>query len=441
MKKLSKNIWIKDPIHGFLELNAGRDELYYELINSSSMQRLRRIKQLGTSFYIYPGAEHSRFTHALGTFFTARKTLDHFRGHGYIDERNYLSDLEMPVLASALLHDVGHLPFSHCFEPILNISHEIFTKGVIQGDTDINHILKAFDPELPEKIISLLEHSYPLPVGNAIISSQLDADRLDYICRDSYMTGANYGFLDINRIISVLAVQDNQLAVLEKGLGTIEEYLIARFYMYWEVYLHKTSRGMNLLLEKIFQRLKELARDNYSGAIFLEIIHDKRYGFLFRELNRVQCFEYIEDFLQIDDTDIYFILKKLSLEQDPVLRDLSQRFIERRLLKPVLVKNQEEKKGLKELVKAKGFRTEYYFLEDKPAKRIYHPNPIESAQNQGIKILMQDDNSLRDISEVSMIIAKLVKISYNQKEYVFVPDDVRTSFFQDRKKSIEKIEY
>lgn len=426
MKNGYRDIWIKDPIHGFLELDPVRDRLFLQLINSPSMQRLRRINQLGTSQFVYPGAEHSRFTHSLGTFYTAKKMLSHFYERGFVQKEKGTHEMERAILSAALLHDLGHWPFSHSFELVTNVPHERLTRAIIEGDTEINKFLTKEDKNLPGMIVSLLSHRFPISFGNAIISSQLDADRLDYICRDSYMTGANYGFLDLNRIISVLAIFDDQMVVLEKGLGTIEEYLLARFYMYWEVYYHKTSRGMTLLLGKIFQRAKEL----FSGSQ-LEIASTasgKRWDFLFQDQSKKEPASFIHDFLRIDDTDIFFLLKEFSNQRDEIIKDLAGRFLNRALFKPVMISDEKQKSVLKSLVLDNGLDPDYYFIEDERVKRIYTPKPFDLDGSQGIKIYSDSDKKIYDISEISMIIGKLGKIAYSQKKYVYIPGDVRDRF-------------
>ncbi len=421
-----KNLWIKDPIHGFIEFHHERDRLFLDLIDSQEMQRLRRIRQLGTLEYIYPGAEHSRFTHVLGTYATAKSMLKHFWERGLFSQNDVRETLEIPVLAAALLHDIGHGPFSHNFEMITGISHEAFSIAIIQGPSRIHDILHAYDSKLPAKVVDLLTHRFFWPVGNAIISSQLDADRLDYIVRDSYMTGANYGFLDLQRIISVLTIVEDQLAVLEKGLATIEEYLLARFYMYWDVYFHKTSRGMLILLERIFTRARQTAAHSkdFQKSDFLS----NRFSFLFEAIHADNLTAILPRFLDLDETDVYMLLKIFTAGEDPVLADLSRRFLYRNLFKPIPVTDQNIIENLRQELTEQGFDPEYYLLEDSAHRKIYTPNPIESSDDQGIKIFIPQEEQLKDLSEVSVIIGQLSNVDYNRKRYIYVPAEIRSHY-------------
>lgn len=422
MKQPAKNIWIKDPIHGFIELDSHKDALFLKLLDAPEIQRLKRIQQLGTIRQVYPAAEHSRFTHILGTYATAQNTLNHFRQRGFLNSDNFRDEIEIPILAAALLHDLGHGPFSHNFELLTGLNHEQLTKAIVEGDTHINEILQQHDPTLPQKIQQLLEHKFFLPLGNSMISSQLDVDRMDYICRDSYMTGANYGFLDLQRIISVLTIYNDELVVLEKGLGTIEEYLLARFYMYWEVYFHKTSTGMALLLQNIFERARELFAHQKSS--FLSRL-EHRFHFLFWPQKELTPEKILKPFLLLDDHDIYYLLKQFSQSQDPILADLSRRFLHRDLFKPVELNPSNDKSRIKQMLQKEGFDPHYYYIENVHQKNIYTPNPISSRDGQGIMVLKESEQRLCDISEASVVINKLIETSYPKREYVFVPQNIR----------------
>lgn len=429
INKFNKNIWIKDPIHGFLEFHHEKDKIFLELMDSPEMQRLRRIKQLGNLENIYPAAEHSRFTHVLGTYNTAKLAFKHFSERKLLPQKNFREELEIPVLAAALLHDIGHGPFSHNFEMLSGIPHEEFSKAIILGKTDINQILNKYDSSLPKKIVELLEHSFSWPVGNAMISSQLDMDRLDYICRDSYMTGANYGFLDIQRILSVLTVHQDQLAVLEKGVGTIEEYLLARFYMYWDVYFHKTSRGMTLMLAKILDRVRELID---SGDFGKQEMPEKRLHLLFQAMEKEKVNSYVDDFLKLDDTDIVYLLKKFQNHRDSILSDLCGRYLNRNLFKPLEYSHDQDMDKIRSILERKGLDSRYYLLSDSRERNIYTPNPIHSSYDKGIKVFVPGHDTLFDLSEVSVIIGQLSKLKYKQKKYLYLPEEIRQKILADK---------
>lgn len=197
----------KDPIHQYIYV---QDDVIWDLINTSEFQRLRRIKQLGTSFFTYHTAEHSRFSHSLGVYEVTRKIISQFERNQF---DGWPKQTRILALVTALLHDIGHGPFSHSIESVFNINHEEWTKKIVLGDTEINSVLKRYDKTLPGDVVRVLNKTYDKAIVIDIISSQLDADRMDYLLRDAYNTGVNYGTFDLERILRVLRPHNNKMVV------------------------------------------------------------------------------------------------------------------------------------------------------------------------------------------------------------------------------------
>ena len=215
--KLNKNEGFLDPVHGFINVEY---QVVYDLIHSKEVQRLKHVKQLGGTMQVFPTAEHSRFAHSLGTYEMARQMIELSSS---INE--YLSEEEkVTVLCAALLHDLGHGPFSHAFEMVNLIHHEKYTLQLIECDSEVNRILKSVSKDFPKLVASVINHTHPNKVLVQIVSSQIDADRLDYLSRDAYFTGTKYGFIEYKRIIRAMKVIDDKICFKESGLSSIENY-------------------------------------------------------------------------------------------------------------------------------------------------------------------------------------------------------------------------
>ena len=406
-------ISIKDPIHNFTKLNKKKDAIFIDLINTKEFQRLRRIKQLGLLFIVYPTAEHSRFSHSIGTFEVARKMLSFFLDSEYISKDEY-DERYIPLLASALLHDIGHGPFSHVFELFINKPHEEITKEIILGDTEVNQVLRNYNPRLPEEISKIFSYSYPKKYINNIISGQLDADRLDYITRDSYQTGVGFGTIDINRIISIIILKNDQLGIIEKGIGTVENYLLARHQMFWEVYLHKTGLILVELLKSCINRIKDLSISKPH-----ELFIPENLDFLIKPNLYT-----LKKYLELDDVDLTYFIKRLMKSDDIILSDLASRIIHRRLFKAIKNFNYKDLKRAKTIANSIGFDERYYVLECQSKKSIYEYGKRSDKVSNNDEILVYcKDGKVMKLSEYSQII-KSIQAHYH-KEYLFVPEEVR----------------
>jgi hypothetical protein len=335
---------IRDPVHGLISFSSSSDfeQLIWRLLNAAEFQRLRRIKQLGFSELVYPGATHTRFSHSVGVFHTARelvRVLCPLLGDEFLPERAEVA------VCGALLHDLGHGPFSHTFESALKSlgpkkKHEKWTTEIIRGDTEINQILHDHDPELLNSVATLLEEEHPADIYSSIVSSQFDADRLDYLRRDKMMTGTEQGGFDWAWILNNLEIEKlaisgagdedffevDGLILGSKGLQAAESYLLGRFHLYTQVYMHKTTRAAEKMLGALLERVARLVSSGTSEKTGLVPNHPiARY---FEEGNQT-----LENYLDLDDATIWGCLPQLELANDKVVAELAHRLRRRNLYK------------------------------------------------------------------------------------------------------------
>ncbi|MDR2976095.1 MAG: HD domain-containing protein, partial [Streptococcaceae bacterium] len=255
MAKLEKVF--RDPVHNFIEIE---NPIIYDLINTSEFQRLRRIKQLGTTVFTFHGAEHSRFSHCLGVYSIAKRITDRFT-HFFPDAWDPAEN--QVTQCAALLHDLGHGAYSHTFERLFDTDHEAITRDIITSpETEVNQVLRQVSPDFPEMVASVISHDYPNQQVVQLISSQIDADRMDYLLRDAYYTGAVYGEFDLTRILKSMIPLENGIAFRASGAPSVEDYVISRYQMYMQVYFHPASRGMEVLLSQLLKRAKFLFSEN-----------------------------------------------------------------------------------------------------------------------------------------------------------------------------------
>ena len=257
MQKTDEVKVMRDPIHGYIHVD---EQVIWDCINAKEFQRLRRIHQLGGDFQVYHTAEHTRFSHSLGVYEIVRRMV------GEIPHlKESLNEYEkVTAMLAGLLHDIGHGPFSHAFEGISALKHEEYTVKIILENSEIHHILEAVDPNLPKDVASIITYQHPKECMNQLVSGQLDADRMDYLLRDAYFTGTSYGNFDLERILRTIRMVDGRIVVKESGIHSVEDYIMARYHMYWQVYLHPVARSYEALLTVLFKRLKDLYRIDTS---------------------------------------------------------------------------------------------------------------------------------------------------------------------------------
>lgn len=313
---------INDPVYGFIKIP---EQDLMQIIEHPWFQRLRNIRQMGMAHLVYPGAVHTRFHHSLGACHLMGKALDELSLKNIsIEPKDYLA-----ARMAILLHDIGHGPFSHALENSLveGVSHEqisllIMKKLNLQMDGKLSQAMEIFDYQYPKKFL------------HQLVSSQLDVDRMDYLNRDSFYTGVSEGVIGYDRILQMLTVGNNELMVEEKGVHSVEKFIIARRLMYWQVYLHKAVLGAELLLVKILKRAKELAHAGHqlfttpSLAFFL--FHSRNQSSFEEDEN---C---LEQFCQLDDSDILTCIKEWTKDKDFILSKLCQMIQQRKLYKTQL---------------------------------------------------------------------------------------------------------
>ena len=310
---------INDPVFGFINIPKG---LLYDIVRHPLLQRLTRIKQVGLSSVVYPGAQHTRFQHSLGAFYLMSEAITQLASKG-----NFIFDSEAEaVQAAILLHDIGHGPFSHVLE-------DTIVKGIPHEEISLM-LMERMNKEVNGQLslaIQIFKDEYPKRFLHQLVSGQLDMDRLDYLRRDSFYTGVTEGNIGSARIIKMLDVADDRLVVESKGIYSIENFLMARRLMYWQVYLHKTSVAYEKMLISTLLRAKELA----SQGIEL-FASPALHFFLYNDITPTEFYsnpDCLENFIQLDDNDIWTALKVWSTHTDKVLSTLSMGMINRNIFK------------------------------------------------------------------------------------------------------------
>ena len=313
----------RDPVHDIIsfELSRPDEASLFRLVCTPAVQRLRRIRQLGLSFLVYHGAEHSRFSHSMGVCHLTRVIFDALYPAGSLEDR-------FAVSAAALLHDVGHGPCSHVIEGVSEVRHERISESVLlDPGTEVHTILKGWSEEMPQRVADILCGKGPDPVLNDMVSSQLDADRLDYILRDGHATGVKIGNFDLGRILGMLRRHETGLVLSERAIEAVEGYLMARFHMYKQVYLHKASRSAERMLQACILR----ARKVYESSSDLSgVLPQSPFGKLTTGTPLS-----VAEHLSMDDNDLWMAFKAWSRSDDPGLRELAHGLLNRKLYKVV----------------------------------------------------------------------------------------------------------
>ncbi len=311
-----------DPLHGAITLDSGDpvEALLTELIETAAFQRLRRIRQLGPASLTFHGAETSRFTHSLGVMAVARRAFDRLAAR-YEPLRSHRAT----VLCAALLHDIGHGPFSHTAEEVFGSRHEEWTVAIVEQLPEVRSLLDCFAPDLWQAIVQVYTHSHPVPCVWQMVSSQLDCDRIDYLMRDSYFTGASYGQLDLDRILLALAYDglSQQLVVERKGLAAIEHYLVVRSFMYAQIYNHPKNLAATWVLTQAFGRARELLQRGELEA------DPTVTAWLKGPMDELPLASYLAG----DDIVFTYHLQRWQSHPDSTLADFCRRYLNRRLLK------------------------------------------------------------------------------------------------------------
>jgi len=407
---------LNDPVHGFINVLSGN---LFDIIEHPYFQRLRRIKQLGLTYFVYPGALHTRFHHALGATHLMTQAIDVLRQKG-----EHVSDDEaISVQYAILLHDIGHGPFSHALEHtiIKDLSHEILSSYLMN---EFNELLNG----KLEDAIRIFKNQYPKKFLHQLVSSNMDVDRLDYLKRDSFFTGVSEGVISSERIIKMLKVVDGQIVVEAKGLHSVENFLISRELMYWQVYLHKTVIAAEQMLLKVLQRAKELAvrgEDVFATPAFKFFLYENIGK---NDLSTFVSFagsrkKVLEIFTLLDDYDIMTSLKVWCFHPDKILSDLSSRLVNRHLFKIQLQKTEisdllrkDISERIVDSIKLKPGEIDYYLISDK----------IETGkqENKNEIMIYFSENNILPLSQVSEILSENFFMSDVTKYFVCYPKEI-----------------
>ena len=378
---------INDPIYGFIAIP---DDFIFDIIEHPYMQRLRRITQLGLSHLVYPGAIHSRFQHVLGALhlMTQAVAVLKRKGHEISEEE------ERGVLLAILLHDIGHGPFSHAleFDIVNSVNHEHISSFFIR------RLEKEFGSDL-QVALNIFQNGHPKPFLHQLVSSQLDMDRLDYLNRDSFYSGVSEGIIGSDRLIEMLQVHQGNLVIEEKGIYSIEKFIVARRLMYWQVYLHKTVVSAEYMLIYTLRRAKYLVKEGISVFSTPALSYFLKQDVLLEDFENKS--EVIDHFSQLDDFDILTSIKVWSTHKDKILRFLSDCIVNRRLFKIEISKKpfapeiiESKKQYLINNLAFSDEEVEYLVFSDVLMNKAYN----QSRQN--INILMKSGDIV-DLAEAS----------------------------------------
>jgi len=411
----SKKLIVKDTIHGFIRL-----DLYpfiEEIINTIYFQRLRRLSQLGISIFVYPTATHNRFTHSIGAMHVFTRIYDQLKNH-MPNKKDEIECMRKLGIATILLHDIGHGPFSHTSESVFKFKHEEITKKII-ANTRVKDVLEHENID-PKKIIAILDSTVTGSevLLSQLITSQLDADRLDYLSRDAYFTGVGFGNIDLERLINIMTLYDgdgllkDHAISLNKGLHSLESYVLTRHLMYQGVYFHKTTRGVEMLVRKIFERIKEL-KDKIklpTELDFLETSNPPSY----------------HDVLALDDHFIYAQIAHWSKHEDPILSELCKRILNRDLLKAIEIPEDKmiaffDSDKFRSIAERNGVDFDYFCGIDNPSDAPYTPYQLKPPDDKTHVItnifLLNNKGEPQEISFLSDVVKALSTTKYSYRFY------------------------
>jgi len=401
---------INDPIYGFIKLPEG---IGFKLIEHRWFQRLRHIKQLGLAYFVYPGATHTRFSHSLGSYHLITLAINEILKKGF----EITKEEAEAVSLAMLLHDIGHIAFSHLLEGVLieNVSHEELTNAFL------HHFYNNYKHSSLCLAIDIYNKKYPKSFLSQLISGELDMDRLDYLKRDCFYTGVVEGAVGVDRIIKMLTVYQNKLAVEEKGVYSIEKFLIARRLMYWQVYLHKTVISADVILSLIFKRIKELFKEKKIKVpeLLMFFLANK---FTYNDL--IENKEIINKLSEVDDAEVWTWIKMWSYSSDPILSYLCKCLIERKLFKIKMQPYKFDKEIVqkieqiaKKIFKINNKEVAYFVVTDEATNKTYSPTDFN------INILTKE-NKIIDISFASDIFNLKILSKKVTKHYLCYPIEI-----------------
>ena len=402
LKRLDETKVLKDPVHSYIHIHY---EVIWNCLDSKEFQRLRRIRQLGGDFQVYPTAEHSRFSHSLGVYEIVRRMVTEVKSL-CVELTEYE---KVCVMLAGLLHDVGHGPFSHAFEHITNHSHEEYTAKIILGNTELNAILRAVSEKLPQDIVSIIQHTHENDILNQIVSGQLDADRMDYLLRDSYFTATSYGQFDLERILRTMRVRKTiegrkVIVVKYTGIHSVEDYIMARYQMYWQVYYHPVARSYEAVFIQLFNILKDIFK------VDKDYFEDMKVLIPFLEKSEVS----VDEYFKLDENSLLYCCALIQDKEDKIAADLAKRLQNRRLFEYVDY-NEENLAQIKNMLKENNFDERYYLKIENIEASVYSPY-------KGRKILIEKLNGdIVALEKASTIVESITKGQTKKEGTIFFP--------------------
>ena len=402
LKRLDETKVLKDPVHSYIHIHY---EVIWNCLDSKEFQRLRRIRQLGGDFQVYPTAEHSRFSHSLGVYEIVRRMVTEVKSL-CVELTEYE---KVCVMLAGLLHDVGHGPFSHAFEHITNHSHEEYTAKIILGNTELNAILRAVSEKLPQDIVSIIQHTHENDILNQIVSGQLDADRMDYLLRDSYFTATSYGQFDLERILRTMRVRKTNegrkvIVVKYTGIHSVEDYIMARYQMYWQVYYHPVARSYEAVFIQLFNRLKDIFK------VDKDYFEDMKVLVPFLEESEVS----VDEYFKLDENSLLYCCALIQDKEDKIAADLAKRLQNRRLFEYVDY-NEENLAQIKNMLKENNLDERYYLRIENVEASVYSPY-------KGRKILIEKLNGdIVALEKASTIVESITKGQTKKEGTIFFP--------------------
>lgn len=402
LKRLDETKVLKDPVHSYIHIHY---EVIWNCLDSKEFQRLRRIRQLGGDFQVYPTAEHSRFSHSLGVYEIVRRMVTEIKSL-CVELTEYE---KVCVMLAGLLHDVGHGPFSHAFEHVTNHSHEEYTAKIILGNTELNAILRAVSEKLPQDIVSIIQHTHENDILNQIVSGQLDADRMDYLLRDSYFTATSYGQFDLERILRTMRVRKTAegrkvIVVKYTGIHSVEDYIMARYQMYWQVYYHPVARSYEAVFIQLFNRLKDIFK------VDKDYFEDMKVLIPFLEKSEVS----VDEYFKLDENSLLYCCALIQDKEDKIAADLARRLQNRKLFEYVDY-NEENLAQIKNMLKESGLDERYYLRIENIEASVYSPY-------KGRKILIEKLNGdIVALEKASTIVESITKGQTKKEGTIFFP--------------------
>lgn len=388
--KTSETKVLRDPIHGYIHIQY---QVIWDCLNSREFQRLHRIHQLGGVFQVYHTAEHSRFGHSLGVYEIVRRMVNEVE-----DINQSLSEYEkIQVMCAGLLHDLGHGPYSHFFESLQTQTHEQRTcQLILDPHTEVHQALCRCDHLLPQYVVDILMHRHTKALMNQMISSQLDADRMDYLLRDAYETGTSYGTFDLERILRTMRVKNGVLCMKESGIHSVEDYIMARYHMYWQVYLHPDAKSYEILIQLFFSYYCQ------------SDIHIPVFECLRHEMTN-------EEFIEMDECRMMYGFQESSHCEDKILREYAKAILDRHLLEWQEDPSEEEIQAIKKKIEAAGYDPSLWFVEEKKKSSAYLPY----TESDSIIWIWTRHYELKPLSACSEIVKALLRMENTLEKRIY----------------------